>query len=79
MLNFGVCSIFLHVERSINEIHKSRALIQYKYFIKSMYLFIIHIYDLHIFSIKLVKSFKGTVARDCQPLVFFMNRLHMGL
>jgi hypothetical protein len=22
---------------------------------------------------------KGTVARDCQPLVFFMNRPHMGL
>ncbi len=22
-------------------------------------------------------SFKGTVARDCQPLVFFMNRPHI--
>jgi hypothetical protein len=22
---------------------------------------------------------KGTVARDCLPLVFFMNRPHMGL
>ncbi len=24
-------------------------------------------------------TLKGTVARDCRPLVFFMNRPHMGL
>jgi hypothetical protein len=25
------------------------------------------------------QTIKGTVARDCRPLVFFMNRPHMGL
>jgi hypothetical protein len=56
----GVCSIFLRVERSINEIHNLTALFQPKYVTKNMYLLITDIFYVHIFSIKLANSFKNT-------------------
>jgi hypothetical protein len=57
----GVCSMYLRVDRSINGIHKPRALypievVHKKY---SRYLLVIDIFYVNIFSIKLVESFKN--------------------
>jgi hypothetical protein len=58
---FLVCSIFLLVDYTVNEIDNPRALYSIKVFHKKVYvyLFITDICYVHSFSLKLVKSFKN--------------------
>jgi hypothetical protein len=71
----GVCSIFLQVDRSINEIHKPRALfLKKKIFTKSMNVFISDIY-VHSFSIKVAHYIKNTYLKEIGPFLNIKSAL----
>ncbi len=55
-----VCSIFLRVDRSINEIHKPRTILSIPVFNKKYVFIVTDIFYVHCFFIKLASSFKNT-------------------
>ncbi len=73
VIAWGSVSIFLLVDRSINEIHRTRTLFSIEVLYKN-YVFITDIFYVNSFSIKFVKSSEN--AQMQEPDLFLENLLY---